>query len=253
MENNNILISTDGPIGIITLNRLEQMNAINASMLENIHLQLQTWSTDNKIKAVLLQGNEKFFASGIDLKELVAEANQIDSKIDEMQKNIESIANFSKPIIACVSGLAVGIGFELALACDFILAADNVLFACPETSLSFIPSFGGIQRLVRTIGKAQASEIILTGRALKADDALTSGVVSRVVPSHALYEDALKTAKKIASHSEKTTHIAKQNIKLAFNNLDNAIYAEKLSAKICFSDSEFKQSLIDLQNKSKKQ
>ncbi len=171
MDNQYILSATDENVGIITINKPANMNTLDAEMLKSIAEQVTSWENDSKIKAIILQGNDKFFASGIDIKELVAEANQNESKIEQMQKDIEKIADSQKPILAAVSGVALGVGLELAMACDFILAADNALFACPETSLSFLPTFGGIQRLVRTIGKSQTSEMVLSGKALKAEDA----------------------------------------------------------------------------------
>lgn len=252
MDNQYILSATDENVGIITINKPANMNTLDAEMLKSIAEQVTSWENDSKIKAIILQGNDKFFASGIDIKELVAEANQNESKIEQMQKDIEKIADSQKPILAAVSGVALGVGLELAMACDFILAADNALFACPETSLSFLPTFGGIQRLVRTIGKSQTSEMVLSGKALKAEDALTLGLASRIVPLANLKADALKTAKRIASQPEKTLKLAKENIKLALNGIDEKILSDQKNVKICFLENDFKQSLINLQNKSKK-
>ncbi|MFV0626002.1 MAG: enoyl-CoA hydratase/isomerase family protein [Alphaproteobacteria bacterium] len=252
MENNYILSSTDDTVGIITINKPANMNALDFEMLASVVWQIKNWEQDENIKAIVLQGNDKFFVSGIDINELIAEANQSESKIFDMQKCIERIANSQKPVIAAVSGAALGIGLELALACDFILAADNAVFACPEASLSFIPAFGGIQRLVRTIGKSKSSEMILTGKALQAEEALSSGIVSRIIPLANLKEDALKTAKRIGSISTSAAQLARESIKTAQNNLHEGILSEQKSAKICFLENDFKQSLLNLQNKGKK-
>ena len=165
MEYKNILAGVRGSAGIITLNRPKALNAICESMLEEIAAQLKTFEEDNSIAAIIIRGSDKAFAAGIDLRELQSKVsdNAIEA-LDDTYKYFRKIDECRKPIIAAVAGYALGIGCELALSCDIILAADNARFGQPEISLGVIPGFGSTQRLCKTIGKSKTMEMILTGR-----------------------------------------------------------------------------------------
>ena len=173
MEENssNILTEVRGNVGIITLNRPEVLNAVSLEMLNDISYQVQTWDYDENIRVMILQGNDKAFAAGIDVKELSFEISQQSFALKTWQEEFSKIANCSKPLVAAVSGYALGLGCDLALACDIILAAESARFAYPETSIGVIPAFGGCTRLVHTIGRAQTMELMLTGKALTAEEA----------------------------------------------------------------------------------
>ena len=199
MEYANITVETRENLGIITLNRPQALNAVNAEMLKELALAAEAFDNNDAVRVLIVKGDGKTFAAGIDIKEVLSRADSKFLGIDEMQNCFRRFAAIKKPIIAAVSGYALGIGCELALACDIILAADNARFGQPELSLGTIPAFGATQRLTRALGKAKAMEMILSGRALTAEEAFVSGLVSRIVPLPDLFEDAAKTAVRIAA------------------------------------------------------
>jgi len=228
MEYNNILIENQGAVGVIKLNRPETLNAICDDLIKEIAMQLEIYSKDSSINCVILSGSEKSFAAGIDIKEL-ASKNVTSSNLEELEYNPWNVINnFKKPIIASVAGFAIGAGLELALACDFIIAADNAKFSLPEVTIGTIPSFGGTQRLSRIIGKSKAMEMILTGRNMDSTEAESAGLVSRTVPLADLYNDTLNTANRIASMSTTASVMAKESVKQADEiNLSSGIEFEK--------------------------
>ena len=181
-ENNTILTEINGTVGIITLNRLSEMNAVNLEMLNEIAYQIQEWDYDDAIRCIVIKGTDNVFAAGIDIKDLSAEVTQQSLALKAWQDEFNKIINCSKPIVVAVSGYALGLGCDLALAGDIILAAEASQFGYPELSIGTIPSFGGCSRLIHRIGKAKTSEIILTGKALSAEEASACGLISRVVP-----------------------------------------------------------------------
>ena len=199
MEYANITVETRENLGIITLNRPQALNAVNAEMLKELALAAEAFDNNDAVRVLIVKGDGKTFAAGIDIKEVLSRADSKFLGIDEMQNCFRRFAAVKKPIIAAVSGYALGIGCELALACDIILAADNARFGQPELSLGTIPAFGATQRLTRALGKAKAMEMILSARALTAEEAFVSGLISRIVPLPDLFEDAAKTAARIAT------------------------------------------------------
>lgn len=244
MEYSNIVTEISENIGIITLNRPYAMNSVNLDMLKELALAATEFDVNDNIKVIILKGDGKNFAAGIDIKEVLSKGNQKFLGIDEMQKYFGIFEKISKPVIAAVAGYALGIGCEIALACDIILASDNARFGQPELSLGCIPSFGATQRLTKALGKAKAMEMILSGRALTADEAFASGLISRIVPLADLKEDALKTASRIASQPLGTLKTAKEVILAAQNlNLSDGIVLERNAAKCCLVADEFRESL----------
>lgn len=225
MEYENILTSVINRVGIITLNH-EETGIINAPMLQELALQIALWNEDNGISVIIIRG-KRLFSNGINTQNITP------SSYDEMQKCFMIISNSQKIIIASVSGNALGIGFELALACDFIIASNDAKFAFPEISLGIIPCFGGIQRLAKTIGKSKTSEAVLTGRAFGAEEAERNGIINRIVPTISLLEDCIKTANKICEQNVKTLRIAKQTISAAFDGLREGIDIEKSNGELC--------------------
>lgn len=245
MEHKNILAETRGAVGIITLNRPKALNAICESMLEEIAEQVRRYDLDETIAAIVIKGSDKAFAAGIDLKELQEKVsiNQIEA-LDNIYKHFKQIDNCRKPIIAAVAGYALGIGCELALTCDIILVADNARFGQPEISLGVIPGFGATQRLTKTIGKSKTMEMVLTGRALNAEEAVDCGIASRIVALPDLFEESLKTAMRIAALPRYAITLAKDAIKQSFNTgLESGIDYENKNSKICLGTSGFKESL----------
>lgn len=236
----NILVSKQDKIGIITLNDIEIKNTLNSLMLEEIAKNLDIFEKDESIRAVVVKGQNGFFASGIDVAELLQ-----DGILDKMQKDFGKIDAFSKPLIASISGACLGAGFELAMACDIILASDDCVFALPETSLNFIPCFGGIQRLLSTLGKAKTMEIILTNRGVLADEAFNSGIISRIVPLIYLDVETIKVAQKTTQISSKCLSIIRESLENEDANMQMRIGIEKRSSKLCILDTQFQKSLID--------
>ncbi len=251
MEYNNITAEVRGSIGIIILNRPKALNALNLEMISEIATAACSFDDDANIKAIVIRGSDKAFAAGIDIKELVGKIGQGSFSLEEMRNHMQKISNLKKPIIAAVSGYALGIGCELALACDFILAADNARFGLPELSLGVIPSFGATQRLTKIIGKSKAMEMILTGRAMSAEEAEKAGIVSRIVAMPDLFEETIKTAMRIASQSCAAVNLAKDCIKQAEANinLNQGIDYESKNAQICLNSDEFKELLRNFAEK----
>lgn len=244
MEYTNITVETRENLGIITLNRPQALNAVNAEMLKELALAAEAFDNNDAVRVLIVKGDGKTFAAGIDIKEVLGRADSKFLGIDEMQNCFRRFAAVKKPIIAAVSGYALGIGCELALACDIILAADNTRFGQPELSLGTIPAFGATQRLTRALGKAKAMEMILSGRALTAEEAFVSGLVSRIVPLPDLFEDAAKTAVRIAAQPLGALKAAKEAVLAAQNTpLEEGIAFERKAAQCCLAADEFRESL----------
>lgn len=244
MEYNNIITENRGSVGIITLNRPKALNAICEEMLKEIATQVTLYDNDNSIRAIIIKGSEKAFAAGIDIKELYTKISDDKSALDNTYNYFAEINVCRKPIIGAVAGYALGIGCELALACDIILASDNTKFGQPDLSLGTIPGFGATQRLTKTIGKAKTMEMILTGRALNVEEAERCGIVSRIIPLHDLFEESIKTAMRIAAQSPTAVKLAKDAINHALElGLNDGIDYENKNCKLCLLSEEFKESL----------
>lgn len=243
-ETNTIKFEEDGQIGIITLNRLNLSNAINLEMLNDIAYQVQTWEYDDKIRVIIIKGSDSVFAAGIDTQELAQELNQQSLALKAWKDEFAKIANCTKPLIAAVSGYALGIGCDLALACDIVLASDSAQFGYPETSIGLIPAFGGCSRLIQTIGKAKTMEAILTGKAISAHEASSCGLISRVVPLSDLFDESLRVANRIASLPYLAIMQAKETIcQIEDMQLRNGLELESKSCRLSINTDEFKQIL----------
>jgi enoyl-CoA hydratase len=210
----NIIVSTQSKVGIIQFNRPKALNALNAMMITELNSALRGFESDTSIGAIIISGNEKAFAAGADVREM-KDKTFAQVKAENFLADWDYINTITKPIIAAVSGFALGGGCEFALACDFIIASDTAKFGLPETSLGIIPGGGGTQRLVRAIGKAKAMEMILTHRMMDAAEAESAGLVARVVPLDKLMDEALAAAVKIAGLSQSVVKAAKQAVKAA--------------------------------------
>ena len=209
-------VSTEGRVGLITLNRPEAMNALCEKLTDELAQALDEFADDEGIGCVVLTGSKKAFAAGADIKEL-QKGDFVDLYLhDPFAKSWEAVSRFAKPIIAAVSGYALGGGCEIAMMCDFIIAAENAKFGQPEINLGVMPGAGGTQRLPRFIGKAKAMDMCLTGRMLDADEAERSGLVSRVVATDDLMEEAMKTAASIASKSLPIAMMVKESVNTAY-------------------------------------
>ncbi len=216
MAYENILVDTQGAVGIIRLNRPKALNALNSALVADVGAALDAFEADDDIGCIVLTGNEKAFAAGADIKEMQPKDYMVVYKEDFITSGWERVAQCRKPIIAAVAGFALGGGCEVAMMCDFIIAADNAKFGQPEIQLGTIPGAGGTQRLTRFVGKAKAMEMVLTGRMMDAEEAERAGLVSRVVALDDMMDDAVATAAKIAKLSQPVVMMAKESVNRAY-------------------------------------
>jgi cyclohex-1-ene-1-carboxyl-CoA hydratase len=216
MEERLILTETAGRVGIVTLHRPRQMNALNDALMDQLGEALLAFDRDDAIGAVVIAGSEKAFAAGADIAAMSAWSYADVYAGDFITRNWETIRRVRKPVIAAVAGVAMGGGCELALACDIVIAADNAKFALPEIKLALLPGAGGTQRLPRAIGKAKAMDLCLSGRAMDAAEAERSGLVSRVVPAVSLREESVALAATLAGYSAPALMAIKESVNRAF-------------------------------------
>ncbi|RIK85287.1 MAG: enoyl-CoA hydratase [Hyphomicrobiales bacterium] len=210
-----ILVETRGKVGLITLNRPQALNALNSAVERDLVAALEAFEADAGIGAVVITGSEKAFAAGADIKEM-SEKSYIDMYASDFFSGWDALLRIRKPIIAAVSGYALGGGCELAMMCDFIIAADNARFGQPEITLGVMPGMGGSQRLTRFVGKAKAMDMCLTGRMMDAAEAERAGLVSRVVPAGELIEETLKAAARIAEFSLPAVMMVKEAVNRSY-------------------------------------
>jgi enoyl-CoA hydratase len=244
MAYNTILVDTQGPVGIITLNRPKAMNALNGEIVAEIGAALDDFEADDDIGCIVLTGNEKAFAAGADIKEMADKTYMDVYLADFITNGWERVTTCRKPIIAAVAGFALGGGCEVAMMCDFIIAADTARFGQPEITLGIIPGAGGTQRLTRFVGKSKAMEMVLTGRMMGAEEAERAGLVSRVVPAVDLLEEAVKTAKAIADLSRPAVMIAKESVNRAYEStLAEGVLFERRSFHALFATEDQKEGM----------
>ena len=223
-----ILVETHGRVGLIRLNRPQALNALCDQLMGELGDQLLAFDADPAIGAIVLTGSDKAFAAGADIKEM-RDRNYPDVFLDDfIAARWELVLRVRKPVIAAVAGFALGGGCELAMMCDFILAADTARFGQPEINLGVIPGAGGTQRMSRAIGKAKTMDLCLTGRMMDAAEAERSSLVSQVVPAAELIDTALKVAGKIAAQSPVAAAMAKRAVNVAFETtLAEGVRAER--------------------------
>jgi enoyl-CoA hydratase len=215
MSTETIIVETRGAVGLVTLNRPKALNALNAQLMRELGAALLGFDADDAIGAIVVTGSEKAFAAGADIKEMQP-LGYMDAYLgDFITAGWETLTRIRKPVIAAVAGFALGGGCEVAMMCDFIIAADTAKFGQPEITLGIIPGAGGTQRLTRLVGKAKAMDLVLTGRMMDAAEAERAGLVARVVPAAELLAEALKAAEKIASLSRPSVLMAKEAVNRA--------------------------------------
>jgi enoyl-CoA hydratase len=210
-----ILVTRKGKVGLITLNRPHALNALNTLLISELNRALDAFEADSSIGCIVITGNEKAFAAGVDIKEM-HKKTFVEAYGGDFLAPFDRISTCRKPIIAAVGGYALGGGCELAMACDIILAADTAVFGQPEITLGIMPGNGGTQRLTRAVGKAKAMELCLTGRRIDAEEAERSGLVSRIVPAAELHDEAMNVADKIANLSQHAVMMIKEAINRGF-------------------------------------
>lgn len=210
-----ILVEKKGRVGLITLNRPKALNALNTDVMNEVTSAARDFDNDAKIGAIVITGSEKAFAAGADIKQM-KDLSYIEAYNQDFFEGWSALARTRKPVIAAVAGYALGGGCELAMMCDFIIAADTARFGQPEITLGVMPGMGGSQRLTQAVGKAKAMDMCLTGRMMDAEEAERSGLVSRVVPAGELMEETLRAAEKIASFSLPATMMVKEAVNRSF-------------------------------------
>jgi enoyl-CoA hydratase len=237
-------------VAVITLNRPKQLNALNGQLMDELGQALQGFDADASIGCIVITGSEKAFAAGADITAMAKLSFADAYKGDFITRNWETIRNVRKPVIAAVSGFALGGGCELAMMCDFIIAADTAKFGQPEIKLGVIPGAGGTQRLPRAVGKAKAMDMALTGRMMDAVEAERSGLVSRVVSADKLLEEALGAALQICAFSQIATMAAKETVNRAFESgLSDGLMYERRLFHALFATEDQKEGMDAFVNK----
>ena len=240
----NILVETRGAVGLITLNRPKALNALNAGLVTDLGAALDAFEANADVRAIVLTGSEKAFAAGADIKEMASRSFVDVYLADFITKGWERITTCRKPIIAAVAGYALGGGCEVAMMCDFIIAADTARFGQPEITLGILPGAGGTQRLTRAVGKAKAMEMCLTGRQMDAAEAERAGLVSRIVPAESLLSEAIKAAEKIASMSLPAAMMVKEAVNAAFEmTLREGVHFERRLFHATFALADQKEGM----------
>jgi enoyl-CoA hydratase len=248
----NILVETRGTVGLVTLNRPKQLNALNDALMNELGAALMAFEAERRVFAIVITGNEKAFAAGADIgamKDLTyAEA----FTGDFITRNWERMRSIRKPVIAAVSGFALGGGCELAMMCDIIIAADTAKFGQPEIKLGILPGAGGTQRLPRAVGKAKAMDLVLTGRMMDAAEAERAGLVSRVVSADRVVEEALAAAAQIGEYSLPAILAAKEAVNRAFESpLSEGLLFERRLFHASFSTADQKEGMAAFMEKRK--
>jgi enoyl-CoA hydratase len=241
-----------GKVGIITLNRPKQLNALNDQLMDELGAALKAFDADAAIGCLIITGSEKAFAAGADIGAMANYSFADVYKGDYITRNWETLRSIRKPVIAAVSGFALGGGCEMAMMCDFIIAADNARFGQPEIKLGVIPGAGGTQRLPRAVGKAKAMDMTLTGRMMDATEAERAGLVSRVVAVDKLMEEALGAALMISDYSQVAVMAAKEAVNRAFEgSLNDGVMFERRLFHALFATADQKEGMDAFVNKRK--
>ncbi|MEE1652331.1 enoyl-CoA hydratase [Brachymonas sp. G13] len=231
-------------VGIVTLNRPKALNALNDTLMDELGAALKAFDADDKIGCIIVTGSEKAFAAGADIGGMATYSFADAYGGDYITRNWEGIRTIRKPVIAAVSGYALGGGCELAMMCDFIIAADNAKFGQPEIKLGVIPGAGGTQRLPRAVGKSKAMDMCLTARMMNAEEAERASLVSRVVPLDKLMEETLAAALVIASMPRLTVYAAKEAVNRAFEgSLNDGVWFERRLFHSLFATNDQKEGM----------
>ncbi len=238
-----ILTEVQGRVGIVTLNRPRALNALNVQVMRDVIAALTVFDADEGVGCIVLTGSDRAFAAGADIKEM-QHLSAAEAYAADWFAGWDAVARVRTPVVAAVAGWALGGGCELAMMCDFILAADTAKFGQPEIKLGVIPGIGGSQRLTRAVGKARAMEMCLTGRTIDAAEALSAGLVARVVPAAALMQDAMQTAATISGMSLPVAMMVKEAVGRAFETtLAEGLRAERRLFHAAFALADQKEGM----------
>jgi enoyl-CoA hydratase len=243
MSYENVLVDKDGSVAIVTLNRPQQLNALSYGLVKDLCLALESLDQNDEVRVIILTGGQKVFAAGADIKEM-ADAGPFDEPVAGRLAYRDRVNKISKPVIAAVSGYALGGGCELAMSCDIIIASETARFGQPEVNIGIIPGSGGTQRLTHIVGKHRAMEMILTAEPISAQEAERLGLVTRVVPVELLLEEAKGIAKKIAAKPLLAIRHAKEAVLKAANmGLDDGLDFERKSFYTLFASEDRKEGM----------
>jgi len=248
----NIKTEVNGAVGIATLNRPEALNALNSELLNELADALETWDRGSDVRCMIVTGSERAFAAGADIKEMQPKSYSEMYRENLYGAQCDRLARIQKPIIAAVAGHALGGGCELALLCDFIIAADTARFGQPEITLGIMPGLGGSQRLTRIVGKSKAMDLCLTGRTMDAAEAESAGLAARVVPAELLMAEALKAAQKIAAQSSPAVQMVKESVNRALETgLAEGLHFERRLFHAMFATHDQKEGMAAFAEKRK--
>jgi enoyl-CoA hydratase/carnithine racemase len=252
MEYQNILTKIEDGVGLITLNRPKALNALNNELLRELIEVLEGWDRGTEVRCIVITGSERAFAAGADIKEMAPQSYMDMYKANFFADANDRISAIRKPVIAAVAGYALGGGCELAMLCDFIIAADTAKFGQPEINLGVMPGIGGTQRLTRYVGKSKAMEMCLTGRNMDADEAERAGLVSRVVAAADLLSEAMKAAKTIAERSVPIAMMTKETVNRAYETtLSEGVRFERRVFHAMFATHDQKEGMAAFSEKRK--
>ncbi len=239
----NVETSTDEQVGIVRLNRPQALNALSHELMAELVDALEAFDRDDQIRVIILTGSDRAFAAGADIKEM-AEESTVSIMLKDQFATWDRVKEIKKPIIAAVSGFALGGGCELAMTCDIIIASETAQFGQPEINLGVIPGAGGTQRLTRCVAKYKAMEMILTGRSIGAHEAKEAGLVNRVVPVELYMDEALNLAKEIAKKSPLAVRMAKEAILKTFDlPISQGLDFERKNFYMLFSSEDQKEGM----------
>jgi enoyl-CoA hydratase len=248
----NIKTEVNGTVGIATLNRPDALNALNTALLNELADALEAWDWGTEVRCMIVTGSERAFAAGADIKEMAPKSFSDMYRENLFGAQLDRITRVRKPIIAAVAGYALGGGCELALACDFIIAAETAKFGQPEITLGIMPGLGGSQRLTRIVGKSKAMDLCLTGRTMDAAEAEASCLAARVVPADMLMAEALKAAQKIAAQSSPAAQMVKEAVNRAYETtLAEGLHFERRLFHAMFATQDQKEGMVAFSEKRK--
>jgi enoyl-CoA hydratase len=249
---NSVIVTREVPIATVQINRPDVLNALNEGVLDELVKELTALDDDDAIRCIVLTGNERAFAAGADIKENFVTATPVSMLKQDLTTRWEAIRRIRTPIIAAVSGYALGGGCELAMICDIIVASETAQFGQPEINLGIIPGAGGTQRLTRTVGKYRANELILTGRRVKADEAKAIGLAAQVFPPASWLDDAKALARTIAEKPPVAARLATEAVDLAWNStLDAGLEFERKAFYLLFATEDKNEGVDAFVNKRK--
>ena len=251
MTHSSIILTKQEGYALIQLNRPDVLNALNIKLMAELIEALETLDNDDEVRSIIITGNEKAFAAGADIKEM-ADASAMEMLIRDQFARWDRIRKIKKPIIAAVSGFALGGGCELAMTCDIIIASETAKFGQPEINIGVMPGAGGTQRLTRAVGKCKAMEMVLTGKMISAEEAMKWGLVNKIVPVEYFLEEAKTLAKEIASKPPMAVRLAKEAVLKAFDTtIEGGLEFERKNFYLLFASEDQKEGMKAFTEKRK--